>query len=75
MILFHSQIELRLIAHFSGDTELIRAIGGHNDVFDEMARVWLNMETVTPDDRRKCKAICYGLMYGSGNEMIFPVVY
>lgn len=64
----YSQIELRLMAHFSKDEALINAfIQGediHKATASEVFQTPLN--TVTPEQRRSAKAINFGLIYGMG---------
>jgi len=62
----YSQIELRLLAHFSGDEELIRAFAEGEDVHQQTAvRVFgVAPEEVTPELRRRAKVINFGLIYG-----------
>ncbi|HEU0196057.1 MAG TPA: DNA polymerase I [Nevskiaceae bacterium] len=62
----YSQIELRLMAHFSGDERLQaafhRGLDIHRATAAEVAGVAL--EAVTPEQRRAAKAINFGLIYG-----------
>lgn len=62
----YSQIELRVLAHFSGDAELRRAFADGEDVHALVAsRLFGVAQTdVTPDMRRKAKAVNFGLVYG-----------
>lgn len=62
----YSQIELRVLAHFSGDPELRRAFADGEDVHALVAsRLFGVAQTdVTPDMRRKAKAVNFGLVYG-----------
>lgn len=62
----YSQIELRLMAHFSGDDSLINAFVDGRDIHrTTAAEVWgLEMDAVTDDQRRAAKAINFGLIYG-----------
>ena len=64
----YSQIELRLMAHFSKDDALVNAfIQGediHKATASEVFQTPLN--EVTPEQRRSAKAINFGLIYGMG---------
>lgn len=62
----YSQIELRVVAHYSGDPALREAFERDLDVHARTAAVvWdVPMEAVTPEMRRKAKAVNFGLIYG-----------
>jgi DNA polymerase-1 len=62
----YSQIELRIMAHLSGDAALASAFGsGHDFHAATASRVFgINAEDVTNDLRSKIKAMNYGLAYG-----------
>jgi DNA polymerase-1 len=62
----YSQIELRVLAHMSGDPFLIEAFRAGSDVHAATAaRVWgLEESEVTSDQRRTAKMINFGLLYG-----------
>ncbi|WP_374855348.1 DNA polymerase I [Acinetobacter indicus] len=62
----YSQIELRLMAHFSQDDSLVDAFNHGQDVHRRTAAEVLNiaLEDVTPDQRRQAKAVNFGLLYG-----------
>ncbi len=62
----YSQIELRLMAHFSGDPRLQHAFRSSQDVHRATAAevFGLTLEQVGPDQRRAAKAINFGLIYG-----------
>lgn len=62
----YSQIELRIMAHLSGDKGLLAAFGDDRDVHAATAAevFELDMDAVTADHRRSAKAINFGLMYG-----------
>ena len=62
----YSQIELRIMAHLSGDKNLTRAFKNNIDVHSATASEIFNvpLENVTPDHRRSAKAINFGLIYG-----------
>ena len=62
----YSQIELRIMAHISGDQNLIEAFNNNEDVHRSTASQVFETEIsmVTKDQRRKAKAINFGLIYG-----------
>jgi DNA polymerase-1 len=62
----YSQIELRILAHMSGDPFLIDAFKNDVDIHAATAaRVWnLPLDEVTVDQRRTAKMINFGLLYG-----------
>ena len=62
----YSQIELRIMAHLSGDTGLLDAFAGDLDIHKATAAevFELDPDEVTADHRRSAKAINFGLMYG-----------
>ena len=62
----YSQIELRIMAHLSGDKNLTRAFKNNIDVHSATASEIFNvpLDNVTPDHRRSAKAINFGLIYG-----------
>ena len=62
----YSQIELRIMAHLSGDPGLLRAFDSGVDVHKATAAdvFGKTLETVEPGERRAAKAINFGLMYG-----------
>ena len=62
----YSQIEMRIMAHLSGDAELIEAFKAGEDLHRFVgARVFgVQPENVTPEMRSKVKAMSYGLAYG-----------
>lgn len=62
----YSQIELRLMAHFSQDPSLIEAFNQGQDIHQATAGEVLgkNFAKVTSEERRRAKAINFGLLYG-----------
>jgi DNA polymerase I len=62
----YSQIELRIMAHLSGDASLLRAFAEDRDVHQATASEVFStpLEQVSADQRRSAKAINFGLMYG-----------
>ena len=64
----YSQIELRIMAHISGDAGLLEAFAAGADIHRATAAEVFGrrLEDVTPNERRAAKAINFGLMYGMG---------
>ena len=62
----YSQIELRIMAHLSGDKNLLKAFEQGQDVHRATAAevFGVNLAQVTTDQRRSAKAINFGLIYG-----------
>jgi DNA polymerase-1 len=62
----YSQIELRIMAHLSGDPGLVQAFASGQDVHRATAAevFGVSLEEVSSDQRRAAKAINFGLMYG-----------
>ena len=62
----YSQIELRLLAHFSNDENLIEAFKNNQDVHSLTAsKVYgVELKDVTKDMRRHAKAVNFGIVYG-----------
>jgi len=62
----YSQIELRIMAHLSGDESLLQAFSHGLDVHRATAAevFAVKLEDVSPDQRRASKAINFGLIYG-----------
>ncbi|MBR2520096.1 MAG: DNA polymerase I [Selenomonadaceae bacterium] len=62
----YSQIELRLLAHMSGDENLIDAFNRGQDIHARTAAevFGLPIDAVTPELRRKAKAVNFGIVYG-----------
>jgi DNA polymerase-1 len=62
----YSQIELRIMAHLSGDEGLLDAFAKGEDIHKATAAdvFDINLEQVTTDLRRSAKAINFGLIYG-----------
>jgi DNA polymerase-1 len=65
----YSQIELRVLAHLSGDEQLAEAFMRGEDIHARTAAAILNKEIgdVKPEDRRLAKVVNYGLVYGMGD--------
>ncbi len=64
----YSQIELRLLAHYSGDENLIKAFKEDEDIHTRTAShvFGIDPELVSRDLRRQAKAINFGIIYGMG---------
>ncbi len=62
----YSQIELRVLAHMSGDDNLIRTFTEEQDIHTRTASeiFGLSPEEVTAEMRRKAKAVNFGIIYG-----------
>lgn len=68
----YSQVELRLFAHYSGDSALIEAFQKGQDIHSRTASEILGvaMDDVTSDMRRIAKAINFGIIYGMGAKKL-----
>ena len=64
----YSQIELRLLAHISGDRNMIDAFLGGTDIHTSTAATVFGVDPseVTPDMRKRAKAVNFGILYGIG---------
>jgi DNA polymerase I len=62
----YSQIELRLLAHFSGDERLRAAYADGHDIHAQVAGQIFNVapDAVTSDQRRVAKTVNFGILYG-----------
>lgn len=62
----YSQIELRIMAHMSGDEKLIDAYNNNEDIHSMTASEVFHtpIEEVTPLQRRNAKAVNFGIIYG-----------
>ncbi|HEX2710490.1 MAG TPA: DNA polymerase I, partial [Candidatus Deferrimicrobium sp.] len=62
----YSQVELRLLAHLSGDAELIRRFRQGDDIHTATAAAVFGVDpsAVTPELRRRAKVINFGILYG-----------
>ncbi|XP_033111697.1 DNA polymerase theta-like [Anneissia japonica] len=68
----YSQLEIRIIAHLSGDAKLVKILNGGGDVFKTIAAEWkrISPEEVTSEIRQQAKQICYGIIYGIGSKAL-----
>lgn len=64
----YSQVELRVLAHYSQDPTLLGAFRSGEDIHTRTAALLHDIEpaAVTPDQRRGAKTINFGLIYGMG---------
>ena len=64
----YSQIELRLLAHFSKDKALMAAFAADRDIHRFVASQIFNVpiDEVTDEMRSRCKAVNFGIIYGQG---------
>ncbi len=65
----YSQIELKLLAHFSGDPKMIEAFNSGMDIHRSTAAEVFGVppDAVTPSMRRDAKAVNFGIVYGISN--------
>ncbi|MGW8267139.1 MAG: DNA polymerase I [Longimicrobiales bacterium] len=65
----YSQIELRILAHFSGDESFVKAFQEGIDVHKQTASVIFGvpLEEVTPEMRGRAKTINFATLYGQGD--------
>ena len=66
----YSQIELRVLAHMSGDPTLLDAFAAGDDIHARTAGILFDTTEVTADERRKAKTINFGLLYGMGPQKL-----
>ncbi len=64
----YSQIELRVLAHMSGDENLISAFNSGTDIHSATASqvFGVPIDSVTPELRSRAKAVNFGIVYGMG---------
>lgn len=60
----YSQIELRVLAHMAGVKGLIEAFNNGEDIHKKTAQEIFGHTDITPDERRKAKAVNFGIVYG-----------
>ncbi|XP_061566157.1 DNA polymerase nu [Cololabis saira] len=71
------QVELRLLAHFSSDPELLHIFSNPQaDVFTMLATRWkgVSENEVTSEDREHAKRIVYSVVYGAGRERLSGIL-
>ncbi len=68
----YSQVELRVLAHMSGDPVLLQAFQKNMDIHTNTAALIYNKdaESVSADERRNAKTINFGLIYGMGAQKL-----
>ncbi len=68
----YSQIELRLLAIFSGDSALIETFNNNGDIHRSTAGLIYNKdpEDITSEERRSAKTINFGIIYGMGAQKL-----
>lgn len=68
----YSQIELRILAHLSGDQTLLEAFRENVDIHARTAALIFDLhdEKVSADQRRMAKTINFGLLYGMGAQKL-----
>ena len=64
----YSQVELRIMAHYSQDSTLIKAFQNDEDIHSRTASLVYNVpfNMVVPEMRRTAKVVNFGIMYGAG---------
>lgn len=64
----YSQVELRIVAHYTQDRTMLRAFNTGRDIHLEtaMAVTGLSEPEITPEIRKKAKAVNFGFVYGMG---------
>ena len=68
----YSQVELRVLAHFSREKNLIEAFARDEDIHARTAAILFDKEPgqVSADERRSAKTINFGLIYGMGPQKL-----
>jgi DNA polymerase-1 len=63
----YSQVELRIVAHYSGDVSLIEAFRNGEDIHRRTAAevAGIGLDEVSNDQRARAKAVNFGIIYGS----------
>ncbi len=66
----YSQIELRLVAHLSGDPEMVKAFQNNEDIHKFTASQIFDvpLDRVTSEMRFRAKAVNFGIIYGQGEH-------
>lgn len=64
----YSQIELRILAHLSQEPVLIETYQNNEDVHTLTAKLLLEKETISSEERRLAKIINFGVIYGMGAQ-------
>jgi len=66
----YSQIELRILTHLSGEEVLVQAYNDGDDVHALTARLLLDKQEVSSEERRLGKTINFGVIYGMGAQRL-----
>lgn len=68
----YSQVELRVLAHFSGDPTLVSAFEHDEDIHSRTAALLFDKDSseITRDERGNAKTINFGLIYGMGPQKL-----
>ena len=64
----YSQIELRILSHLAGEEVLVEAFRRGDDVHALTAKLLLDKDEVSPEERRLGKTINFGVIYGMGAQ-------
>lgn len=60
----YSQVELRVLAHMAKVSKLIESFKNGEDIHTRTAQEVFGTENVTPEERRRAKAVNFGIVYG-----------
>ena len=60
----YSQVELRVLAHLANVKKLIEAFNNGEDIHTRTAKEIFGHDDITPNERRKAKAVNFGIIYG-----------
>ena len=65
----YSQVELRILAHFSEDPTMLKSFNDGVDIHAQTASevLGIDVNNVSAEDRSKAKAVNFGLMYGQSS--------
>ena len=63
----YSQIELRLLAHFSDDETMVHAFNTHQDIHTITAQKVFQKSEISANERRMAKAVNFGIIYGQSS--------
>jgi len=64
----YSQVELRLVAHYSNDKALLSAFHNKADIHTITAQAMTGKDNPEPEERKKAKAVNFGFVYGMGAD-------